>query len=110
LGNYKGFLAYFDEFVIARDSLADAYSNLQTADAQNRYQLKEYESQLASLAKEYDRLQTRFLSYQYTFYTILGLLFLLFVYGLIKFVLIRFRRSIHNKQQKNPENFPLSEK
>lgn len=110
LGDYKAFLTYFDEFVISRDSLADAYSSLQTADAQNRYQLKEYESQLASLANEKDLLQSRFLSYQYTFYAILGLLFLVFVYGAVKFVLIRFKSSIQNKRQKNPENFPLSDK
>jgi len=109
LGDYTAFLGYFDEFVIARDSLANVFSNLQTTDAQNRYQLKEYESQLASVAKENDQLKSRFLSYQYTFYAILGLLSLMFLYGMLKFVLIRFRSNIQNKQQKR-KNYPLSDK
>ena len=105
-GNYEDFLVYFDQFVIARDSLSNAYKTLQSVDAQNRNQLKEMEAKIDQLNETNKQYRKSLTNYQNSFYALLGLLFLVLAYSILKVLLLALKRT-KAKATKKEENLPI---
>ncbi|HOI32760.1 MAG: tetratricopeptide repeat protein [Bacteroidales bacterium] len=105
-GNYDDFLVYFDQFVIARDSLTDAFNKLQSIVAENRNQIKEQQTTIDQLNETNMQHSESLAAYQNTFYTLLGLLLLVFSYSILKFLLLSFKK-FKRKATKTDETYPV---